>query len=455
MWYYIDEKNEENGPCPQLCVRYWINSGFFKPDTKVRHEEFPDFLCLGRNYKSFPDDWLGRAESGELQEKARKEEEAKERAKHVVWVHEPFAARIVEENLNPYIPQSIYDAEDAQRARKNLPLKYDKRSHLFDQNIRIIQDQTFDKMRYQLYDAVKALIQEMKESTGAMLQVEKNRNMIKAMSVKDKKKQKRKEKRQRAKGKSNGDEGKTSERDLDSVVHLDQSVVERLIEMIDPSGFVITNSMHTWGRVCTNEQIVEYLLHKNIDLIQETSNIDIMIHRESMQEQRKKEANQLNFGTKEEKVDGLTSKTITKVKVKKKRRHDNEGGITFSVGGADVLPCLYKYDVLREEAEKFKDDKPKKYKAVHVDEKCWVICAFLKETPVPFDKWVRIIRLQQPNNNDDENSGAMVVVQSNVKDDEASMMQLHWDKWILAGTDEFYHFFRTVAQCPYRDFTEL
>ena len=36
-----------------------------------------------------------------------------------------------------------------------------------------------------------------------------------------------------------------------------------------------------------------------------------MIHRESMQEQRKKEANQLNFGTKEEKVDGLTSKTIT------------------------------------------------------------------------------------------------------------------------------------------------
>ena len=51
-----------------------------------------------------------------------------ERATNVTWVHVPYAARPIIDNLQPYVPQRVYDIEDARRGRKNLPLKYSDRS---------------------------------------------------------------------------------------------------------------------------------------------------------------------------------------------------------------------------------------------------------------------------------------------------------------------------------------
>ena len=431
MWYYIDAKGVTEGPCPQLCIRYWIDSGFFKPDTKVRHEEFPDYLTLGRNMKNFPDDWLTRAENGELENNARKEAEEREKARHIIWVQEAYSAVVNVDLLKPYVPQSVYDQEDAMRMRKNLPLKYNPKSHLFDPKIRIILDKDYEKWRFELYNSVKLLVSTMKEGIITMQQVEQNRIALKEMSKKDKRKQKRKKKkRTKSEGKGEAETVAIKEAPL----LLDKKLIETLMNLIDPTGFISTNSMYTFGRVCTEEQIIEYLLHERIEKIEEYSNFDILRHRNQLQENREKEGKEGKEGN-----EGKEDKETTK----RHQRNKDEGGIDFFIGGADALPCLFNYDVLREEKEKLQNGgKPKKYK--FVNEKCRVICAFLKETPMPFDKWIRIVRLHT-----DEEDGSAMALQDG---GEESRMELEFDKWILAGSKEMYHFFRRVAQCPFRDF---
>lgn len=91
MWYYKDEAGAIEGPCPQMCFEFWIDSGYFKPETKVRHEEFQNYLHLGDTNR-FPDDWLRRAARGD-DESAEARKRAKELARQsLVWVHQKFSA---------------------------------------------------------------------------------------------------------------------------------------------------------------------------------------------------------------------------------------------------------------------------------------------------------------------------------------------------------------------------
>ena len=148
---------------------------------------------IGKNLKFFPDDWIDRAESGELDNAAEQNKLKQERAKHVTWVHVPYSARPITDNLQPYVPQRVYDIEDARRGRTDLPLKYDRskvtfflfffdlslfaywktipfdnlsfnvsiiffslffsfwiESELFNPEIRILLDHEFDRLRFQL-----------------------------------------------------------------------------------------------------------------------------------------------------------------------------------------------------------------------------------------------------------------------------------------------------------------
>ena len=97
--------------------------------------------------------------------------------------------------------------------------------------------------------------------------------------------------------------------------------------------------------------------------------------------------------------------------------------------------------------------------------------ACLRETPVPFDKWMRVVRRKEEEREEEGKEGkegkgknALIVMPAGGKDDEIgeegkkrkgsgdSELHIQWDQWIPAGSDEMYHFLRCVAQCPHRTF---
>ena len=126
-------------------------------------------------------------------------------------------------------------------------------------------------------------------------------------------------------------------------------------------------------------------------------------------------------------------------------------GIEFAVAGAEALPCLYNVDVLREEADKrieF-DLPPRTHRAVK--EKCWVVMATLSDTPIPFDCWIKVLRLKHKGAEDAIEGDAC----STPLGSEEENMEVKWDQWIPAGTDAMYHMLRCVAQCPLREFRQL
>jgi len=442
MWYYIDEEGEIEGPTPQLCVRFWIDSGYFKYETKVRHEEYDNFLRLGENMKKFPDDWINRANAGELDNVAKLKEKERLKKLNRIWVHEKYSALPKVELFSKYVEQKIYDTEDARRLRKKLPLKYDPLSELFNPNVRILKDHLYDKLRYQLYETLIFFNNVMSNGKKDLIHVI-NENMEKKKKLR----------------KKNGTvlTEYSNEGNINMLYEnrLNDELINDIMRLIDPTEFLTTNSMYTFGRACTEEQIVISLLHKDIDTYIEKINIDITNHREYVSTKRSMEAS-VKMDT-----DSNTGKSTGKSGTKdtsRRTKRTRSVGIEFSIAGAGSLPCLYNYDRLREEEDKrIEFDLPVKTHK-YVPEKCWVIMATLTECPVPFDKWIYIISLNTKGNNNEKHHGGNGDggERQQIEDDlnEEVKMQLKWNQWMPAGSKEMYHFLRCVAQCPLRKYSE-
>ena len=87
--------------------------------------------------------------------------------------------------------------------------------------------------------------------------------------------------------------------------------------------------------------------------------------------------------------------------------------------------------------------------------------ATLEETPMPFDKWIKIIQINQamkPYVLYDDNDSELKQIENKMQEmktkeiDEEIDMQLKWNQWMPAGTEAMYHLLRCVAQCPLREY---
>ena len=323
MWWYIDLQGEIEGPCPQICFRFWMDSGYFKPSTRVRHEDFPSFLPLG-NMQRFPDDWLERAEKGEDADRKRLRRQQDAALKSLIWVRERFAAQPDEALLHEYEPRPL---------EENVCGRQDDRGRQPEPRDRM-DTNAFDFIRFRLYDKLlsfsecllfdsrKAGVQpsssssspastfSMRKAGGGRSsgrrdesrQAHPPRAIVHMTDVEEKDRMEKLRRRQKrraerrarrleeiqrsqakyAKGSGGGYVGSAADNlpgDDDGPDSADEELIQiqsrrrarraavrenrrKLCAILDPSGFLVLNAGYTHFRCCTEDQVAEYVLQE-------------------------------------------------------------------------------------------------------------------------------------------------------------------------------------------------